>query len=82
MAFKIPFLEASSCLTGVDSYTILETKKVRKIGRGHFASVLIARHNREEFVVKEIFCKHWDQKGNKFPKRVKILNDLKIQKHM
>ena len=58
MAFKIPFLEASSCLTGVDSYTILETKKVRKIGRVHFTSVLIARHNREEFVVKEIFCKH------------------------
>ena len=43
-------------MKGVDSYTILETKKVREIGRGHFASVLIARHN-EEFIVKEIFCK-------------------------
>ena len=52
MAFKIPFIQASRCLTGVDSYTILETKKVREIGRGHFASVLIARHNGEEFVLK------------------------------
>ena len=82
MAFKIPFIQASRCLTGVDSYTILETKKVREIGRGHFASVLIARHNGEEFVLKEIFCKHWDQERKKFPKKVKILNDLKIQKHI
>ena len=53
----------SQCLIGVDSYTILETKKVREIGRGHFRSVLIARHNGEEFIVKEIFRKHWDQEG-------------------
>ena len=58
MAFKIPFIQASRYLTGVDSYTIFETKKVREIGRGNFASVLIARHNGEEFVAKEIFCKH------------------------
>ena len=58
MAFKIPFIQASRCLAGVDSYTILETKKVREIGRGQFASVLIARHNAEEFVAKEILCKH------------------------
>ena len=58
MAFKIPFIQASRCLTGVDSYTILETVKVREIGRGNFASVLIARHDGEEFVLKEIFCKH------------------------
>ena len=58
MAFKISFIQASQCLAGVDSYTILETKKVRDIGRGHFTSVLIARHNGEEFVQKEIFCKH------------------------
>ena len=52
MAFKIPFIHASGCLTGVDSYTSLETKKVRQIGREHFASVLIARHNGEKFVVR------------------------------
>ena len=28
MAFKIPFIQASRCLIGVDSYAILETKKV------------------------------------------------------
>ena len=39
-------------MTGTDSYTVLETKKVREIGRGHFASLLIARHNGEEFIVK------------------------------
>ena len=77
---KIPFIQAIWCLTGVDSYTISEIKKVREIGRGHFASVLIARHNGEEFVLKKIFCKHWDQEGKKLPKKVKILNDLKIQK--
>ena len=42
MALKIPFIQASRCLTSVDSYTILEKKKVREIGRGHFGSVLIA----------------------------------------
>ena len=52
MEFKIPFIQTSRCLTGVDSYTTLETKKVREIGRGHFASVLIVRRNGVEFVVK------------------------------
>ena len=55
MSFKIPFIQASRCLTGVDSYTILETKITV---RGHVASALIARHNGEEFFLKEIFCKH------------------------
>ena len=58
MVFKIPFIQASRCLTGVDSYTILEIKKVREIGRGHFASVIIARHNGEEFILKEILRNH------------------------
>ena len=58
MAFKIPFIQTSRCLTGENSYTILEIKKVREIGRGHFALVLAARHNGEEFVLKKIFCKH------------------------
>ena len=58
MAFKIPFIQASRWLTGADNYTILETKKVREIGRGYFASVQTARYIGEEFVLKEIFCKH------------------------
>ena len=56
MAFKIPFIQASRCLTGVDKNTILETKKVGKNGRGPFVSVLVARHNGEKFYLKEIFC--------------------------
>ena len=79
ITFKIPFIQTTRCVTGVDSYTILETKKVREID---FASVLIAWHKGEKFVLKEIFCKHWDQEGKKFLKQVKILNDLKIQKHI
>ena len=42
MAFKTPFIQASQCLAGADCYTVLEIKKVREIGRGNFASVLIA----------------------------------------
>ena len=34
MAFKIPFTQASRCLTGVDSYTVLETKKLEKLVGG------------------------------------------------
>ena len=58
MAFKIPFIQGGRYLTGVDSYTVLEIKKVREIGLGHFASVLIARHNGKDFVLKKMFCKH------------------------
>ena len=60
----------------------LETKKVRKIGREPFTSVLIAKLNGENFYLKEIFCKHRDPEGKKLPKKVKILNNLKIQKHI
>ena len=58
MAFKIPFTQASRCVTGIDSYTALEIKKVREVGRGHSTSVLIATHNGEEFFLKKMFCKH------------------------
>ena len=54
MAFEIAFIQASWCLTGADSYTILETENAGEIGRGPFASVLIARRN-EEFYLKEMF---------------------------
>ena len=44
MAFEIPFIQASRCFTGADSYTILKTKKLERLVEG-LASVLIARHN-------------------------------------
>ena len=53
MTFKIPFIQASRYLTGVDSNTVLEIKTVREIGRGHFASVVMGRQNGEEFVLKK-----------------------------
>ena len=31
MAFKIPFIQADRCLTGVDSYTVLGTQKLEKL---------------------------------------------------
>ena len=31
MPFKIQFIQANRCLTGVDSFTILETKKSEKL---------------------------------------------------
>ena len=34
MTFKIPFIQANRCLTRVDSYTILETKKLEKLVEG------------------------------------------------
>ena len=40
------------------------------------------KYGKFEFVLKEIFCKQWDQEGKKFLKKVKILNDVKIQKHI
>ena len=64
------FIQASRCLTGVESCR--DKKKVREIGRGHFASVLTARHIGEEFVLNKIFWKHWDQEGQKFPRKSKL----------
>ena len=51
-------------MAGVNSYATLETKKVKGIGRGNFAAVLIPRQNEEEFVLKEIFCNF--QRKSKF----------------
>ena len=55
MTFEIQFIQASRCLTSVDSYTVLEIKKVKEIAKGGFASLLIARHNGDRFVLKKIF---------------------------
>ena len=53
MTFKTQFIQTSGSFTGEDSYTILETKKVKEIRKAHFASVITARHNgkneKEEF---------------------------------
>ena len=59
MEIKTPFIQASQCLTGVESYICyFRDKKVREICRRDFASLLTARHIGEEFFLKDIFCKH------------------------
>ena len=72
MTFNIPFIQASRRLTGVDSNTILEIKKIRETGRGYFASVLIARQNGEEFVLKKYFVNIESKKEKKFQKNSKF----------
>ena len=62
MAFEIAFIQANQCLTGtggVCKYTTLETDKVRKIGKGSFSSVLLARHVGEEVVlnISSTYCR-------------------------
>ena len=62
MAFEIAFIQANRCLTGtrgVDSYTNLDTEKVRKFGESSFSSVLLARHIGEEIVlnISSTYCR-------------------------
>ena len=40
------------------------------------------KNGKFKFVLKEIFCKQRDQKGKKFLKKVKTLDDVKIQRHI
>ena len=63
---------------GIDSFALSETEKIRVIGKGAFASAVLAMHNGEEVVLKEMLCKHWDEEGKKF----KILNRIKTHKHV
>ena len=72
MTFNIPFIQASRGLTVVDSNTVLETKKIRETGRGYFASVLIAKQNGEEFVLKKYFVNIESKKEKNFQKNSKF----------
>ena len=51
----------------------MRDRKIKVIGKGASASAVLAKYNGEEFVLKEILCKHWDEKGKKILKEVKIL---------
>ena len=66
----------------IDSFPLSEREKIKVIEKGAFASAVLARHNGEEVVLKEILCKHWDEEGIKFLKEVKILNSVKNHKHV
>ena len=42
----------------IDSFPLSETEKIKVIEKGAFASAVLAKHNGEEVVLKEIICKH------------------------
>ena len=61
MAFKVPFIPTKRRLEdadGIDSFALSETEKTKVIGTGAFASTVLAMHNGEELVLKEMLCKH------------------------
>ena len=85
MALKVPFIPTKRRLedaNGIDRFTLSETERIKVIGKEAFASVVLAKHNGEEFVLKEMLCKHWDDEEKKFLKEVKILNSVKNHKHI
>ena len=71
MAFKVPFIPTKRHLEdadGIDSFTLFETERVKVIGKGAFASAVLAKHDGEEVVLKEMLCKHWDVKRKNIKK--------------
>ena len=85
MAFKVPFIPTKRRLEdadGIDSFTLSETERIKVIGKGAFASAVVAKHNGEGVVLKEMLCKHWDFEGKKILKEVKIVNSVKNHKHI
>ena len=66
---------------GIDSLALSETEKIKVTRKGAFASAVLAKHNGEEVVLKEMLCKHWDE-GKKFLQQAKILNSIKNQKYV
>ena len=85
MAFKVPFIPTKKRLedaVGIDSFALSETEKIKVIGKGAFASAVLAKHNGEEVVLKEMLCKLWDEEGRKLLKEVKILNSVKNHNHV
>ena len=85
MAFKVPFIPTKKRLedaVGIDSFALSETEKIKVIGKGAFVSAVLAKHNGEEVVLKEMLCKLWDEEGRKLLKEVKILNSVKNHNHV
>ena len=47
-----------------------------------FSSPYFLKYGKFEFVLKETLCKRRGQEAKKFLKKIKILNDVKIQKYI
>ena len=61
MAFKVPFVSTKRSLEdadGIDTFALFVTERIKIIGKGTFASAVLAQHNGEEVVLKEMLCKH------------------------
>ena len=81
MALKVSFIPTKRRLEdadGIDSLALSKMEKIKVIGKGAFASAVLAKHNGEKVVLKEMLCKHWDEEGKKFLNVVKIWTALKI----
>ena len=75
IAFKVPCIPTKRHLEdadGIDSFASSKTERIKVIGKGAFASTVLAKQNEEEVVLKEMLCKHWDEHGMK---EKKILED-------
>ena len=56
MAFKVLFIPPKKRLEdadGIVSFTLSKTEKIKVIGKGAFASTVLAKHNGEEVVVNK-----------------------------
>ena len=49
----------------IGSFVLSETERIKVKRKAGFVSVVLGKHNGEEFVLKEMLRKHWD-KGKKF----------------
>ena len=64
MVFKVQFIPAkrrSEDADWIDSLALSETKRNKVIGTGVFTLAILAKYNGKELVLKEMFCKHWDE---------------------
>ena len=78
MVFKVPLISTKRRLEdadGIDSFALSKTGRIKVIGKEAFASAVLTKHNREEFALKEMLCKHLDE-GKKILE-VKILKSVK-----
>ena len=81
MTFKVLFIPNKRRLEdaeGIDSFALSETEKIRVIGKGAFASALLAKFTGMEVAPKEMLCKYWDEEGKETFRRLKFWVVLRI----
>ena len=61
MTLKISFILTKRHLRsteGIESLALSEIKRTKLVEKGAFASAVLAKHNGEEVLLKEMFCEH------------------------